>query len=252
MILELPLPHLWIPEKPSLITDGALALTMMARYALRRRPKASSGITFINSASSGAVNNGGTPSVTVSGLGMQLGDILIAMCATSGGTNATPTGHTLIHNNSVTTQMLCSYKIQSGSLDTSVSFWDGGGTGDSGGALCLIFRGVDQSTPLDVTAVETTTSVHGPAITPSSNNCALIIIGAHNAEDLSVDEPINQNWATNIQVNGSDNNDVTLTTTWQILVGGGGVEFTPNQWANWGGTGAGNRWGVTIALRPAP
>lgn len=120
------------------------------------------------------------------------GDLVIAVAVTAdivdrtlsitdGTTEYTLIGTELYSDSVLDTNLRVAYKFMGATPDTTVSF------GPSGGALAglaiaaFVFRGVDQTTPLDVT-VQTatgtgTTAANPPSITPTTEGAIVVAIG---------------------------------------------------------------------------
>jgi 6-phosphogluconolactonase (cycloisomerase 2 family) len=149
------------------------------------------------------------------------------------------------------------WKIMSGTPDTTVSC-NGSGSA-SNGAACMVYvwRGVDQSTPLDVTTTTVVpasnigTSVpNPPSITPVTSGAVVIAIGggADAAADTTVTAPAGYSNAKNASV------DPSLAVILGIASknwSGSGAE-DPAVWTNWTTSAAGSWAAATMALRPAP
>jgi hypothetical protein len=207
-------------------------------------------ITFVGSAV-GSATNGGTVSINLSGIGLAENDIVLAFAVATAGTAANPSGYTSIDVNSTNLRSALSRKKQTSTVDTSISFWDTGGSGDCGTAIAMAFRGVDTTTPLDVAVVENFQEPPDPpSITPDSNNCAIVIFGASDTQDASVGTVTNYTHPTNHTIAASDSDgDNTVASAYRILSGGASSAENPGAWSSWASGSAGR--GFTIALRPA-
>ena len=212
-------------------------MLLQAKNPLLRRSGAA-GISFIGSAVDN-VGNGGTCIIDLTTItGIAQNDIIIALAGSTGGTAATPSGYTSITTDTSPIMSL-SYKIQTATPDTSITFWDTGSNTHSGASLALVFRGVDTANPLDVALQEN-------AITPVSNNCCIVVMGVQTGLDTDIGTITNYLPDPAVQIAGNDDNDFTVGAVYQILVGGAGVEEDPNPWSSW--TPSQN---YIIALRPA-
>lgn len=184
--------------------------------------------------------------------GLAQGDIVLAFCASSAGTQATPSGYTNLHTHAVSgLQANLSYKIQTSSVDTSISFWDTGGSGDAGVAFARAFRGVDTADPFAATTIEasgTTTTPDCGAITPAVDNAAIVLFAAMTGND-SPTHPANYTTLADDEI-GSDTNDISGASNFRILSGGGGASENPAAYGSWVPTA---QWvAYTVALRPGP
>lgn len=213
-------------------------------------------ITFRGSAT-GTVANGGTVSINLTGIsGLAQNDIVIAFGLGSSGTSANPSGYTAIHDAAVTgLNARLSYKIMTASPDTSISFWDTGTNAHSGTGIALAFTGVDTSTPQDVATVEVATSDntsrHPSAITPTSDNCCVVVLSAAGGNGLDTAPGSITSYATTVTTSSDDDNDTVCAGTYRILTGGGGSPESPANWDAWLGTNITGSCSYTLALRPA-
>lgn len=179
---------------------------------------------------------------------LQQGDVCVAMIASTGGTGATLSGWTNIFLNQGGGQNSLSYKVQGATPDeASPGSWDTGTTSDSGASVVLAFSGVDTVTPLDVTSVSSTTNDPG-AITPTSNDCAILVFGFDTALDTTPGSITN--YSTPVAAQGNDTNDVSVAGCYRILTGGAGSSENPAAFSGWTFAGASQRT-YTVALRPA-
>lgn len=118
-------------------------------------------------------------------------DLVIAVFATSSVSDRTlsitdgTSEYTLIDselysNDSSDTNLRVAYKFVSG--DTATTFGPTGSLADGGTMAVYVFRGVDQTTPLDVAAVSgtgiNTVLSNPPSITPSTAGAFIVAIGA--------------------------------------------------------------------------
>lgn len=207
----------------------------------------------------GSVIDGGTVSIdltTISGLAQN--DVVCVFAISSAGTLADPSGWTLIQSdtnvNGTAYQAGAWYKVMGAVPDTSVSFWDTGGTGDSGSAVALAFSGVDTTTPMDATATEVEGSnlaatVGCPAIVPASNDCMIVILMGSSTNDATIGTVTNYTHPSPYTATTNDASDTTSGGGYRLLSGGAGASEDPGTWSNWGASGT--TYGVTIALRPA-
>lgn len=230
-------------------------MLLQAKNPLLRR--STGGITFVGSASD-TTTNGGTNTITLPG-GIAQNDIIVTACHSTGGTVATPSGYTLVHNdsniNGTVNQGGVFYKVQTATPDTSISFWDSGGTSEATSAVAFIFRGVDTGTPLDgVTPGEAEgaqSGVNGPSVTPNSNNACVVVVNMNNHTAAPTAGPTDYTTPTIWSVLGDDTNDSTCAMAYRILVGGEGASEDPGGFTTGGGSGSSDAYAVTLVLRPA-
>lgn len=141
-------------------------------YALITQSTASTGITFIASMFQ-YIDGGGTATLT----GIQSGDLVVAVVTgDAGGQSPVASGFTNIANsNSNSVQYRISYGFSTG---TSIGYAK---SGNDEGIVLAAFRGVDSTNPLDVTPPSleissgNVTSITPPSITPTNNNCMIVI-----------------------------------------------------------------------------
>lgn len=98
----------------------------------------------------------------------------------------TKIGTDLYANGSYDNNLTCAYKIMGASPDTSVAVPATGDNDGAGAALAYVWRGVDQSTPLDVASTGTTGTgsliANPPSITPATSGALIVALGgaSHN------------------------------------------------------------------------
>jgi hypothetical protein len=142
-----------------------------------------------------------------------------------------------------------SYKFMGAIQDTLVGV---PGTGTSTGlvAIALVFGGASTSSPLDVVV---TTNLAGtgipiaPAITPTNNDCCIVIAAANGVVDTSVGAVSGYLPSPSVQMASGIGTTVTAATAYKILTGGASTAQTPTTWSTWS---TGSWVAITIALRP--
>jgi hypothetical protein len=215
-------------------------------------------ITFVGQTSAtfeGSTTVGTTISLT--GLGLQNGDIVIVAYESCGTTDKAQViaGYTtvadLYANDTEDSNLLVAYKIMGTVPDTSVTIPATGNAADAGAVVVQAYRGVDISTPLDVT--RTTVSLINtaipdpPAITPVTSGARIVVAaGAAHTTGTGV---FTASYLSNfLSVVSNDTNDAT--------VGMGNVSWTSETYnpAAWTFTGTNSTNfstnSVTMALRP--
>ena len=216
-------------------------------------------ITFVGSAT-GTVINGDILTVSLTGIaGLAENDIVLAFGSSNSDPAITandPSGYTSIDFTAGGAGLFVgylSYKIQTSTVDTSLTFWDTGTTADSGTAIAMAFRGIDTTTPLDVTTVELGsglgTTFDPSAITPVNNNACIVIFGAGSAVDSSIGTVASYTQPTAHTATSSDTNSTTIAAAYRILVGGAGSPEDPAAWSTWTQV-SGPSVMYTVALRP--
>lgn len=261
-MIDYPNPALIIPpEKPALIRPATpnlrtpfLGLTMMARTTFLRQKiaVAAGGITFVNSAT-GHNESGSDVTLSFSGLGLAENDVVIVGSAQDSDVSpiGAVSGYTTLANINVSGSnfVWVGYKRMGSTPDSSAVV---AGTGNSIfgiASVAMIFRGVNQTTAIDVTTTTASGSSTNPdpgSIIPTSNNCAIVVMCGNNNIDASPGTITN--YSTPVVATSDTSFDSTFAGCYRILSGGAGSSENPGAFPSWV-TGA---WGVaTIALRPA-
>lgn len=158
---------------------------------------AADGIQFVGSAiSARAGSTSGTVTLSLTGLtggiaaAAASGDFILAAFGSSAasnvdlsitdGTSDYTSVANLYANDSRDTNLQVSYKFSTG--DTTTTFGPTGGASQDGVIAVYVFRGVNATTPMDVTAttVETlnTLAADPPTITPSTSGAYIVAVGA--------------------------------------------------------------------------
>jgi hypothetical protein len=198
-------------------------------------------ITFVGSAT--ATNSG---SLSLPG-GMQEGD-LVFVCFSSDNNdgdfeNRNPTGYTIVFENTSTTPWFgLYYKFMGASPDASVTIPDI--SADNEAAIAYVFRGVNQSSPLDA-AVEFAESTVGdpdcPSITTVSTDAVVAAFGFLDDDSATVSALTGYN--NTVFAAGSNS---TSMVAWKTVASPGAEN--PPAFVTTGD----DAWGaVSVALRPA-
>ncbi len=187
-------------------------------------------------------------------------DIVVVFCnyATTGTADQniepTTTGYTeladLYSNDTVESQLYVGYKIMGSTPDTSVVF-PNLSLGRPIVASCQVWRGVDTTTPIDVTTT-TATGINGgiptpPAITPTTSGAEIIIVGANGTNADSLITAISSGYSNQVISNNT-------SSIWGSIASGSkswtsGTE-TPGAYTG-GGTLFSSAWtAATVVLRP--
>jgi hypothetical protein len=181
--------------------------------------------------------------------GTASGDIIVALFAVqSGTTHGLPTGWTqLTTSNNSQFEATLGYIVR-GASAPSLVFTVGASTYRE---LTLdSYRGVDNTTPMDVVGqflgnTLTGTSIDPPAITPSSADTMIVAGGVFwNGNVGGAVAP------TNYTRRSGSTNGITVAVVDRLLVGGAGASEDPGTITSTGATTS-KVWGFTIALRPA-
>jgi hypothetical protein len=173
--------------------------------------------------------------------------------AITDGTNPyTLIGSELFADDTYDTNLRVAYKFVSG--DTATTFGPTTDSQSAGAMAVYCFRGVDQTTPLDVSVTTVTTSNTGsltcPAITPVTAGAFIVVVGAA-AHISAVDA-----WNTPSDLIGfltdGENDDFDVTFGIGHKADWLSGAFSPEQWTGTHGDGTSQSVaGMTIALRPA-
>lgn len=149
------------------------------------------------------------------------------------------------------TNIQVSYKFMPSTPDSVVTIPAQGNIADGQAYAVQVFRGVDPTTPLDVTPTYATgsgtTSPDPAAITPVTAGAWIVVTGG-GASSLGLN--YTASYLTNfLTANGADTNDATVGVGYYTAWASG--EYDPAAFNGLANTA--NSWGATtIALRPAP
>lgn len=151
-----------------------------------------SGLTLVGTAS--GTGTGTSYSVDLSSISIQQGDIVVVSTGFGGsvgsgtscsGNNSgayTGAGAQAFANDTRDTYYRMFYAVQGASPDTSLTIGRGSYSSFGGAAAVQVWRGVDTSTPLDVTGTPSTTTNGSrgdpPSVTPTTSGAVVIAGGA--------------------------------------------------------------------------
>jgi len=189
----------------------------------------------------------------------QPGDVVFILNTIGGTTDlnlgvTAPTGYTelfdLYGNDTYDVNFSLSYKVMGSTPDTSVTCT---GTTGATAVTCLayVWRGVDTSTPLDVTSTSATgidlAIPDAPAITPVTQGAMVLAFGGSSGYDTAVTVPTG--YSNGVHIAGTDTTNDAVSTAAAKLWSGSGAE-NPAVWGGWT-TSTNNTWiAATVALRP--
>lgn len=219
------------------------------------------GITYVGSTSNWRDDAAANLVVDLSGLGLQEGDIVVV-------TGAAVRNNTLINWPSVVTAgyteeiqtqggdsnsspFTMSWKIMGATPDTSVEIQHSGDYAWPTVGIVHAFRGVDQTTPMDVAAVSANSSNDGqpdpPAITPVTSGA--VVVAAGNAANSDIPAVTSSDLTAFVDVVTADTKDCAAGQGYIEWGGSGAVD--PAKFG--GGTTSGtSSWAAgCLALRPA-
>ena len=121
--------------------------------------------------------------------------------------------------------------------------------------IMFVLRGVDTSTPLDVsnqTVQSTSIGVpNPPSITPTNDDCLILAVGIMDDTDTATLGSVPTNYTDLGFINNTTANPTggNLMAAYRILSGGGGSPENPSAWTL--ATGGDDEWAAaSIALRP--
>lgn len=219
-------------------------------------------ISFVGSANNSAAN-GGNVTLTVPG-GVVQNDIIIVAYTIGALINAamsvSTAGYTeiseLYANGSTNdTNLAVYYKVQGATPDTTVTCVGAGGASEAVTAVLMVFRGVDTTTPLDVTTTTATGTGTGrptpPAITPVTAGSWIVCAGG-GASDIqsAFTNPGDLSTTAGHFVSVAQADTVDSATGMGFKTDWTSGAFTPAQWTG-GSTAAADSWAAfTLALRP--
>ena len=227
-------------------------------------PPAAAGIVYVGGATAG-FDGSTTPNNTLSltslsggsGSAPAAGDLIVVMyaAATQGDINLTATGYTeiveLFSDDSRDANFAAYYKV-AGSGETSVSLSPSGNTSYAAAAAVKVFRGVDTTTPLDVTTTTATGQnnlfADPPAITPVTEGAMIVSGGAAAVAGLAAPYS-SSDLDSFISVAHDDAVDVVIGMGQKAWTSGA---FDPAVFTGGGADSISNSWAaITLALRPA-
>jgi hypothetical protein len=172
-----------------------------------------------------------------------------SLSITDGSTGYTLIGSELYSNDIIDTNLRVAYKFVSG--DVSTTFGPTGATTAAGAMAVYCFRGVSQSTPLDVSVTTATgadsANANPPSITPVTAGAFIVAVGGCGIETASAfTSPDLQGFLTVAQ-SDSDSTAIGIGHKDDWTSGA----FDPGAWTNAASNGAASWAAITIALRPA-
>ena len=201
---------------------------------------------------SGSATNGGDVSLDLTALtggidtAARTGDLVLAWGNVSnGGGQINTAGYTPIDSDGF---VPIERKFMGATPDTSVVGEGGGGSSNSSAYGVMVFRGVDQTTPLDATptlATANSTNPNPPSITPATDGAAVVALAGSGVFDTSISAPTN--YTNLVTAAGNDSLDSTIGGAWRANRSAGVAE-NPGPFGSWS---SGPWRATTIALRPA-
>ena len=212
-------------------------------------------ISWVANAEGSAIN-GGDITITLPTSSMQEGDVVIVTNTVpinsfvfSVTSSSTGTGYTQIVPTVETSLMSFGVfrRIMGATVDTQVRCLGSAVLADGDTAVVQIFRGVDQTTPEDVTPTSTTgsgTTPNSPSITVANANCAILTCVGANENDTAVTAP--SSFLNQVDINANDTDPTTSAMAW--ITHTSTSAFDPASWTSF----LSSPWcSATVALRPA-
>lgn len=148
-------------------------------------------ITLEQTSETTLTGTGTSHTITLPSTGIDADDLIWIVCSTqesaAAGAPTTPSGYTqrwsLGHASSFRPEITCVYKIADGTEESDVVTFDWGATSVETHIVCCVFRGVDTTTPFDVTQTGPTSGGSNPdpaSITTSTDDAWVIALAAAN------------------------------------------------------------------------
>jgi hypothetical protein len=233
-------------------------LTKFLRAASGRK-----GIQYVGGRAAGYVGSPEDITINLTGLtgglasAPAIGDFVLIYWGVVNGLSTTPTGYTSIAStgaiDTFSVGIRASYKFMGETPDTTAIIDNGTGDSDNAGASYVsVWRNVDTTTPMDVTATTANAAssvlANPPAITPVTAGAYIIAGGAggHNGGNQTYSS---SNLTQFLTVTGNDTNDVTIGGGYNKWTSGA---FDPAAFTFSAGSSTSYSWGaITVALRPA-
>ena len=154
-----------------------------------------------------------------------ISDLVIPSMTTSGYTTATSGSA----NDTEDTALIVAYKVMGATPDTQARVnFTGGGAGDASAAIAFVFRGVDTTTPLDVTPtisqVTNTVLADPPSITTATGGKGAILMGiggGGHANGVQTYSDTAGDYTTFFSIGSNSTNDATLGVGYALAVSDG-------------------------------
>ena len=216
------------------------------KYAFQEPPSAASGIIFVKNHSANAFTDSGTTTIT----GLQSGDFALALAGEdAGGAPTTPPTATNIYSANLLHNTTMWYEFATGTSITQ-------NIGNSGDEECsityLVFRGVSQATPLDVSVTTPTntgnvSTITPPSVTTVTNGCMIVPVMSLEDENVSGAVTYDSSYTLGIDFYGADG-DVTQLMLYKLQSTAGAE--SPSAFS-WNAANVDVVHTTTVALRPA-
>jgi len=208
--------------------------------------------------------SGSSYSVSLTGLGLQEGDLVLVYTGCSYDTTSGPRGvtspvdFTQIYsgsgNDNVDANLWVGIKLMGSTPNSSITVYGPNSAFYAGVTVVMAFRGVDATTPLDVTITTATgnngSRINPPAITPSTAGALIVAggIGTGGTSQTTMTAPSPMTDGVSVKGDGSAYDAVASAAIYADWTSGA---FDPGAWTGGTSTGSDSWAAVTIALRPA-
>jgi len=190
--------------------------------------------------------------IAIYGAGSQADDLSLSI--TDGSTAYTLLGSELYSDDTRDTNLRVAYKIMGGTPDTTTTFGPTGNVSWAGLLAVYVWRGVDTTTPIDVT-VQTATGidtllVNPPSITPTTAGAVIVCAGAGaRGSTTSADTYSSSDLSNFYSLHSSDDTGVVVGVGSKDWISGA---FDAAQWTFDGIDNSFFSWGaVALVLRPS-
>lgn len=238
---------------------------MLATRLMGATSAAAANIEYVGGYTQGFVGGTTNRTITLTSLTGGLasapaaGDLVIVYFGTGATVdrNLVVSGYTevveLYSNDNYDTNLVVAYKFMGGTPDTNFVLTGGTLSSNDAGAVAIqVWRGVNQTTPLDVTETTATGTnsvlCNPPAITPVTEG-AVIVSGGAGRPEVESGTYSSSDLTAFLTAFGSDINDVVIGLGYYVWTSG---SFDPAQFTYSISDSTNNSWAaVTLALRPA-
>jgi hypothetical protein len=169
------------------------------------------------------------------------------------------TGYTqltdLYSNDTRDANLYIDYKIMGSTPDTSVGLSGAGNAQLGDGAVVMVWRGVDLTTPIDVTTTTATgtdsSQANAPSITPTTSGAVIVACGGMTDVDTPGSKTGPSGMSNHIQAIGPATNNYGWIAAGASYNWSSG-SYDPGAWSG-GNSSTSDSWcAATVALRPAP
>ncbi|MDI6733945.1 MAG: hypothetical protein QMD50_00420 [Patescibacteria group bacterium] len=214
---------------------------------------------------------GATYSVSLTGLtggigsSAAAGDLVIVVTGWASAADGnpgvtTPTGYTEVYDlyksDTRDVNMSVNWKIMGGTPDTSVTVSGHNNAANGGATVVHVWRGVDSTTPMDVTPPTGVTAANAsspdsPSITPVTSGAYVLSVGMGTGDTTPLTKTAPTGYGNALSVAGNGSTMSIIANIASKVWSGSGAE-DPAAWTG-GETSTSDSWAAgTLAIRPAP